>query len=559
MKHILFILLYCAAFALNTFCQAIKEVKIGDQVWMGANLNVDKFQNGDPIPQAKTKNEWIKASKDKKPAWCYYQNNAQNGMTYGKLYNWYAVNDPRGLAPKGWHIPSKSEWDELISFLNKDVKDVNEALKTKTGWKQYESGGNETGEQCGYCNGTGQHYSSISYTYKTCAACGGTGGDRRYVKKRILSGNGTNTSGFAAKPGSNRFDDGDFNNNIGLVAVWWLASKTELDETNTEYIYIDNNYYKPQFNKYGKGFGSSIRLVKDDPKKIERERIALEEKKKKELLEIQLKEERIKQEQEQEKLRILEAEKKEQERKLQDKVQDSLRKIREKISDSINIGYAQTADDIINKHIEAIGGKDNWKKVTSMVMTGTMSLQGTEIQLKRSVSHNTGSRTDITLMGMTGYQILTNAEGWSYMPFQGQATVEAMTPDQVKDQQDELDVHGALIDYAAKGHSTKYIGKEDVEGTECFKVQLTMKGGKSQTYFFDPATYYIVKVSSVMKANGQENEIATTFSNYQKHESGIVLPMSTIFPLGPGMSTDLTFSKIEVNTKLDASVFKPAK
>lgn len=226
---------------------------------------------------------------------------------------------------------------------------------------------------------------------------------------------------------------------------------------------------------------------------------------------------------------------------------------------ALTITNAQSADEIINKHVNAIGGMDNWKKVSSMVQTGNMSVQGAEIQMKRSIIHKTASRTDISLMGMTGYQIVTNTEGWSYMPFQGAATVEAMTADQVKDQQDELDIQGVVIDYAAKGHSAAFIGKEDVDGTECFKIKMTLKGGKTQTLFFDPATYYIIKAVSTISANGQEAEVATSFSNYQKHSSGIVLPMSTTVPMGPGFNADLTIESVEVNTTLDASLFKPAK
>jgi uncharacterized protein (TIGR02145 family) len=252
---------------------------IGDQIWMTSNLNVTKFQNGDPIFEAKTKAQWIKASEDKKPAWCYYKNNAQYGTNYGKLYNWYAVNDPRGLAPKGWHISSDSEWKEMIAFLQKDIKDVNEALKSKTGWIQYESGGHEVGSDCYYCKGTGQLYSKFSYKYISCAYCYGTGGDRRYIKKRILSGNGTNTSGFSAKPGADRFDDGDFSDGIGLFAMWWLASDSSSDGINAKCIYIDNDFYTPQIENYGKGYGFSIRLIKDNPEKEKKE---LEEKFKRE-------------------------------------------------------------------------------------------------------------------------------------------------------------------------------------------------------------------------------------------------------------------------------------
>ena len=82
--------------------------------WMVKNLNVNRFQNGDFIPEAKTNEEWIEAGENCKPAWCYYDNNPENGEIYGKLYNWYAVNDKRGLAPKGWNIPSDSNWRIMI-------------------------------------------------------------------------------------------------------------------------------------------------------------------------------------------------------------------------------------------------------------------------------------------------------------------------------------------------------------------------------------------------------------------------------------------------------------
>lgn len=95
-------------------------ITAGSQEWIGKNLNVDHFANGDPIPEAKTADEWKRADKNKQPAWCYYNSNPANGGAYGKLYNWYAVNDPRGLAPKGWHLPSDKEWTSLTSYLRKE-------------------------------------------------------------------------------------------------------------------------------------------------------------------------------------------------------------------------------------------------------------------------------------------------------------------------------------------------------------------------------------------------------------------------------------------------------
>lgn len=98
-----------------------KIVKIGNQSWMVENLNVRHFRNGDEIPEAKSPEEWVNLGKEGKPAWCSMQNDSENSKKYGKLYNWYAVNDPRGLAPKGSHVPSDDEWTQLTNFLGGGV------------------------------------------------------------------------------------------------------------------------------------------------------------------------------------------------------------------------------------------------------------------------------------------------------------------------------------------------------------------------------------------------------------------------------------------------------
>lgn len=99
---------------------SFKPIRIGDQEWMAENLNVDKFRNGDHIPQSKTNEEWIHSAQTEEPAWCYYRNDPTLGDELGKLYNWYAVNDHRGLAQKGWHVPSVEEWNTLESYFAMD-------------------------------------------------------------------------------------------------------------------------------------------------------------------------------------------------------------------------------------------------------------------------------------------------------------------------------------------------------------------------------------------------------------------------------------------------------
>ena len=110
-----FILVMLLIASSTTFSYAQETVTIGKQTWMKKNLDVSRYRNGDVIPEVADLSTWVNLTTG---AWCYYENKSDNGTTYGKLYNWYAVNDPRGLAPAGWHIPSDAEWTSLITFLN---------------------------------------------------------------------------------------------------------------------------------------------------------------------------------------------------------------------------------------------------------------------------------------------------------------------------------------------------------------------------------------------------------------------------------------------------------
>ena len=133
---------------------------------------------------------------------------------------------------------------------------------------------------------------------------------------------------------------------------------------------------------------------------------------------------------------------------------------------------AQTTDEIIAKHIEAIGGKDNWAKIKSLRTEGTIKAQGAEIKIISTQIDKKASRTDIALMGMNGYNILTTTEGWQFMPFQGQTKPEPMTADDVKTGQDELDIQDEFITYKQLGKKIENLGKDDVDGTECFKLKM---------------------------------------------------------------------------------------
>jgi len=215
------------------------------------------------------------------------------------------------------------------------------------------------------------------------------------------------------------------------------------------------------------------------------------------------------------------------------------------------IAKAQTADEIITKYVDAIGGAANWKKVNTVKMEGTMQVQGATVNMKQTISHNKGNRQDISLMGMNGFMIITPTAGWNFMPFNGQAAPEAMTAEDVAEAQADLDAQGNFVDYAAKGHTVEYLGKDDVEGTECYKIKLNLKSGKTETDYFDTKSYLLIRTVAIQKANGKEAEVTTNFSNYEKLPEGILVPKSITLPFG-----EMNITKITINGPVDESIFK---
>ncbi len=195
----------------NRYSDVDAYINIGSQYWMTSNLDVDKFRNGDKIPQAQTNAEWESAGLNKQPAWCYYNNDLSNGQKYGKLYNWYAIIDSRGLAPEGWHIPTDSEWTILTDNLDGE-NSAGIKLKSISGW--------------------------------------------------FNSGNGNNTSLFNGLPGGERRFDGVFNGFLETSA-WWSTTEYDLNRLSALYRYLNYSSIKV-FRDYGfKERGMYVRCIKD--------------------------------------------------------------------------------------------------------------------------------------------------------------------------------------------------------------------------------------------------------------------------------------------------------
>jgi uncharacterized protein (TIGR02145 family) len=209
------------SYASNASCQDIdgkkyKVVEINGKIWMAENLNVSHYKNGDLIPEVKDPKEWDELTTG---AWCYYNNDPEMGKIYGKLYNWFAVNDSRGLAPEGWSVPKKVNFISLINFLGE--KEAGKKMKEKSGWEPW-------------------------FDYET---------------RKYKVGNGNNTCQFSGLPGgwrgfalASQYLRFDMINEFG---AWWTC------ETSPYYFDLLNR----KDNLYHLGcemnFGLSIRCIKD--------------------------------------------------------------------------------------------------------------------------------------------------------------------------------------------------------------------------------------------------------------------------------------------------------
>ncbi len=187
---------------------------------MDRNLDVDTYRDGTPIPEVKDASQWANLTSG---AWCYYNNDPAMGAIYGKLYNWYAVNDPRGLAPVGWHVPSDAEWKKLEMCLG-----MTQAEADATGYRGTDQGGQlkEAGTM---------HWSSPN-----------TGA--------------TNSSGFTALPGGYRGSYGTFYD-VGGSGSWWSSTEASAAGAWGRGLYYSSaGVYRGYDGKLG---GFSVRCVRD--------------------------------------------------------------------------------------------------------------------------------------------------------------------------------------------------------------------------------------------------------------------------------------------------------
>jgi uncharacterized protein (TIGR02145 family) len=196
----------------------LDSIAICNRVWSSKNIAVSNYRNGDIIPQVTDPAVWQNLTTG---AWCWYNNDSANYSKFGKLYNWYAVNDPRGLAPQGWHVPTNSDWNKLVKCVDPTADTA-----------------------CFGC------YQSTT-----------VGGPMKSVNEWRNNGNGSNSSGFDALPGGSRRANGTFDFLAGFNGFWWSSSEQTSSTAWLRYLTSTNNTI---FNDHlNKAMGYSVRVVKD--------------------------------------------------------------------------------------------------------------------------------------------------------------------------------------------------------------------------------------------------------------------------------------------------------
>ena len=247
-----------------------ETVKIGNQFWQKKNLNVSTFRNGDTILEANTIEAWHYACSYNIPAWCYYNQDKKNGDTYGKLYNWYAVHDPRGLAPEGYHIPTQEEFGKLFTFLGGkyvlyyNIENVSPKLKNTSGWEHLVP----QDRNCPTCF----NWPLTDRNNKTCNTCSNK--RRIPASPKIYNTNGNNNSGFTAIPGGYRnpvFNNSTFDN-LGESCWFWTSSWPEDNVIKSNGLYLITMAYYVSLDVYSNDlkvqkeysdYGMSVRCIKD--------------------------------------------------------------------------------------------------------------------------------------------------------------------------------------------------------------------------------------------------------------------------------------------------------
>lgn len=221
---------------------------------------------------------------------------------------------------------------------------------------------------------------------------------------------------------------------------------------------------------------------------------------------------------------------------------------------------AVTVDELIAKNIKARGGIEKIRAVQSLRTSGKMSQGGgdysIELAYTQMIKRPGMIRQEVSMQGLTAVGAYDGSLGWQIQPFEGRLDPEKLPADDVKSFKLLADLDGPLVDYAAKGSKVEYLGTEDVDGTDAYKIKVTLKDGDVIYVFLDPDYFLQIRMIVQTRIRGSEFVEEDDLGNYEL-VNGVMLPFSLESgPKGQAKSTKITIEKAEVNVALDTKLFQ---
>ena len=216
-----------------------------------------------------------------------------------------------------------------------------------------------------------------------------------------------------------------------------------------------------------------------------------------------------------------------------------------------------TVDELIEKNLEAKGGKEAWENVKSAHIEGTMSFGPTEAPFVYEWKAPDKVRIQFTLQGMTGIQAYDGETGWMVMPFMGKTEPEKMSAEDTAQVQEMADFRGPFVNPKENGYTIEYAGEEDVQGTPAYKLKVINKKGDVSYVYLDKEYYVEIQRVDERTVRGQEVESTASIGDY-KEVDGVMLPFSTEITnsMMPDQSQTMTFEKVELNVDIPDSEFE---
>ena len=219
------------------------------------------------------------------------------------------------------------------------------------------------------------------------------------------------------------------------------------------------------------------------------------------------------------------------------------------------LARAQSVDEIISKNIQAHGGLDKIQAVQTMRSSGKVSFGSFQARFLQENLRPDKVREETIIQGLAQVQAYDGKTGWQVNPFQGRKDAELLSADDLKSLQEDSDIDGPLVDYKSKGHTAQLLGHDSVEGTDCYKVKLTLKNGDVRIYFLDADSFLELKIESQNTVRGTVQYSETFYGDYEL-VNGIYFPFE--YQQGQKGSSDrakFTVEKIELNVALPDSLF----